>query len=186
MLSDDGLLMLRQALLFGHLLAFAMAISTVLRTDLALWRARGVDAAHIDAAASLLKPVLIALWASGLALVACDAGAVGAGWRVSDKLAAKLLVVLALTLNGVALHTLALPALRRHGSTHGIGWLPLLLGATSTASWLFASFVGVSRVLAPLLDLREYLLLYAAALALALAVTALAVRPHLAARASGG
>ncbi len=197
LLGAEWPLLLRQALLFVHLLAFAVAISTVLRTDLALLRGSATAARQLDRAARLLALLLALLWFSGLLLVALDMAALGPDWVLSDKLAAKLLVVLALTLNGAALHALvlpalgralALPALGRQGAAAGlaaIGPLPLLLGAVSTTSWLYAGFIGVSRVMAPVLDLREYLLLYGAALLLAAVAVLVGLRPVAAVCAAG-
>ena len=178
-MNIDLLLLARQGLLFAHLLAFALAISAVLRTDLALLRAGGIELRRIEAAARLLSRALAALWASGLLLVLCDAAAAGAAWAFSDKLQAKLIVVLALSANGAALHRWVLPPLRRSGVALVQPFAPVLIGAFSTASWLYASFVGVSRVLAPVLSLADYLLLYGAALAAALAVALAYVRPRL-------
>lgn len=179
----DLLLMLRQALLFGHALAFAIAIGAVLRTDLVLLHARTIDVQHIEATAHLLVRVLAALWLSGLALVALSAVAQGDHFSLGAKLSAKLIVVTALTLNGCLLHAWALPMLRRDGAGgpgHAQRDALLMMGAVSTASWIYASFVGVSRLIAPIWSLSDYLAGYGVVLVFALAVTMHFVRPRLA------
>jgi hypothetical protein len=188
-MTPDLLLLARQALLFAHLMAFAIAISVVLRTDLALLRAGGIEMRRIDAAARELARTLAVLWISGLLLVLCDAMQTGAQWVFSDKLQAKLWVVAVLSANGVALHRWVLPRVRRPApagtpaSAPAATFAALLVGAVSTTSWLYASFVGVSRVIAPLLSLADYLLLYGAALAAALVLALTCVRPRLGAAA---
>ncbi len=171
--------LLRQALLFAHTLAFAVALGAVLREDLALLSARKVALPRLRAVARLLTRALIALWLTGLGLVVADIGFDAAAIAASPKLTAKLLVVSALTLNGLALHRLAFPALQRAGGALPV--LPVLLGAISTASWVVATFIGVSRLVAAQLDLGDYLLLYGLALLTAVAVALWLVRPHRAA-----
>jgi hypothetical protein len=165
----DSLTLLHQGVLFAHLVTFAIALSTVLRADIGLLRARRLDAQRLAATARLLGAALALLWLTGAALVAFDLGLDAFAWLRSPKTTAKLLVVAALTANGLALHALAFPRLRRPGArSSGGATLPLVLGAISTASWLFASFVGASRLIAPALRLGDFLAMYAAVLALAI------------------
>ena len=181
----DAVRVLQQGVLFAHVVAFAVALSAVLHEDIAILKARRVDAERLATAARTLSVALLALWASGLALVVCDIGLDVQALLARPKLAAKLVVVTALTANGLALHALALPVLRRLPVDAGPGagtppMLPLILGAVSTASWLYASFIGVSRLIAPWMRLADFLLIYAALLAGAIAVALLVVRPRMA------
>jgi hypothetical protein len=165
--------------LFAHLVTFAIALSTVLRADLGLLRARRLDAARLAATARLLAVALALLWLTGAALVVFDVGLDLQSWLRSAKTAAKLLVVAALTANGLALHTLGFPRLRRPGLRQVTRTtLPLVLGAISTASWLFASFVGASRLIAPSMRLGDFLALYALVLVIAIGGGLLFVRRH--------
>ena len=172
---------LHQGLLFAHLVAFAVAVSAVLREDLRLCAGRAVFPSSLAATARIVGWALAALWASGLAMIGCEYLRDPAVFAVGPKLAAKLLVVVALTANGLALHTLVFPLLGR-GSRPvrgDIGWLPLLLGAVSTTSWFYASFVGASRLVAARMTLRDFVLLYAASLVTGALVAVLVVRPRL-------
>ncbi len=157
-----------QAVLFLHLIAFAIALSAVLRADVELLLARRLDTDRLMTTARLLAVALAILWVSGAALLFIDIGPDWRAWFGGAKTGAKLLVVTALTANGMALHHFVFPRLKRPWlhTTSG-ATLPLVLGAISTASWLFASFVGVSRLIAPSMRFVDYLSLYALVLALA-------------------
>lgn len=54
-----------------------------------------------------------------------------------------------------------------------------MLGAISTVSWLFASFVGVARLIAPAMSYGGFLLLYLLSLLFGLGIAAVWVRPQL-------
>lgn len=171
----DALSLTRQAVLFVHLVAFAVALGAVLREDAALLAARRIDLSRLESAARTLTAALAVLWASGLALVALDVGWDLRALALSPKLAAKLVVVAALSANGAALHALAFPALR---TPHGRLALPLALGAVSTASWLYASFIGASRIVAPWLSFGDYMAAYALLVMAAIAVALFVIGPR--------
>lgn len=176
----DIITLMRQGVLFAHLVAFAIALSAVLREDAALIKARRIDLPRLAATARTLTTALAALWATGLALVAFDVGLDAQALAASPKLAAKLCVVSALTANGLALHYLAFPMLRRSppGQRFGLT-VPVVLGAVSTASWLYASFIGASRLVAPSMSFTDFMAIYGALLAGAIAVALLFVRVRL-------
>jgi hypothetical protein len=113
----DAFTLLRQGVLFAHVVAFAIALSTVLRADAALMKARRLDADRLANTARIVTHALAALWATGLTLVALDVGLDVAAFKASPKLAAKLLVVSALTANGFALHALVFPMLSQPAAT---------------------------------------------------------------------
>jgi membrane protein implicated in regulation of membrane protease activity len=54
-----------------------------------------------------------------------------------------------------------------------------VLGAISSVSWMFAAFVGVARLIAPVLNYQLFLELYGVALLVGLMVALLFVRPRL-------
>lgn len=172
----NALSLVRQGLLFVHLVAFAIALSAVLREDLAIIKAREVDLRRLAGTALALTQALAILWATGLSLVALDVGLNLNALIASPKLAAKVFVVSALTANGLALHALAFPLLSRPSRGHVAALVPAVLGAISTASWLFASFVGVSRVIAPSLTFSDFMALYGASLAGAISIAVLFIR----------
>ena len=164
-------LWLHQGVLFAHVIAFAITLSAVLREDLRWVLERRIDVARLRATMRTVSIGLAVLWATGLALWAFAAAASPLAWGLAPKLAAKLVVVCLLTLNGWALHTWAFPSLVA-GAPAGRrpGRLPMVLGAFSSASWLFAAFLGVARPLSNVLSLSGFLALYAAGLSFALVV----------------
>lgn len=176
----DTFTLVRQVVLFAHVVAFAIALSAVLREDVALIKVRRIDPHRLADTARTLTRVLIALWVTGLALVAFDVGLDARALIASPKLAAKLIVVSALTVNGLALHALAFPILRRPQTQGRSGlFVPVVLGAISTVSWLYASFIGVSRLIAPLMNFTDFVALYGVLLTGAIAVALVFVHPRL-------
>jgi hypothetical protein len=175
----DAFTLLRQAVLFAHTVAFAVALSAVLREDFAFLRARCIDPRRLADTARTLVYALGVLWVTGLALMGFDVGVDGRALVASPKLAAKLTVVMALTANGFALHALAFPILRGQRMPDRFGLcIPVVLGAISTASWLYASFIGVSRWIAPVMSFTDFMALYGLLLIAAVAVAILFVRPR--------
>ena len=157
---------LHQGVLFLHLAAFAIAFSAVLREDLFLLRARAIDPYRLALTARTLTAALTVLWLTGLGLMAFDIGLDPHALLASPKASAKVVVVAALTANGIALHALAFPILRGGAGApdravdRADATVPVILGAVSTASWLQASFIGVSRLVAPAMSFSDYMALY--------------------------
>jgi hypothetical protein len=167
---------LHQAVLFIHLVAFALTLSAVLREDLRLLATRRIDAPRLVRTARAVSIGLAVLWSSGLVLVALGAATSTGPWLPSAKLQAKLIIVSVLTLNGWALHAWVFP--RLWGVAVRIDhrlWPAATLGAISSASWVTASFVGAARLVSPWLSLAGFMALYGAVVAVcvALALTAL-------------
>jgi hypothetical protein len=171
---------LHQLLLLLHLAAFAIAFSTVMREDIALIKARGIDLDGLAQTAKTLTVALAALWITGLGLMALDIGLDPRALLSSPKAAAKLVVVWALTANGIALHLLAFPALRGAKGAERGATVPVILGAVSTASWLLASFIGASRLVAPSMTFSDYMALYGMLLTGAVVCALVFVRPRVA------
>lgn len=173
----DLVLLLRQGVLFVHLIAFAMTVSAVLRADLRWLLNRDLDAARLQRTMRTVCAGLVVLWVTGLALLAFAAAAGPQPWALSPKLCAKLVVVCLLTINGWALHTWVFPGLQTGAlNDDQASRLPAVLGAFSSASWVFASFVGVARPLEGVLSLAGFMSLYAASAGLAIGVALLALR----------
>lgn len=168
---------LHQAVLFVHLMAFAMTLSAVLREDLRWLRMRQVDTLRLERTAQMVSAGLVILWISGLTLVAMEVAASVAPWAPSAKLKAKLFVVTVLTLNGWALHVWVFPRLHQNVNPHP--WTAVALGAVSSASWLYASFVGAARLISPWLSFEGFMVLYGVALcaAMAVAISTLRISP---------
>lgn len=162
----DLSLLLRQGVLCLHLLAFAIALGTLLREDASLLIWRRINTRRLARTARTLSAALAVLWVSGLALVGWSVGLDPSVIAATPKIAAKFVVVLALTINGVALHALAFPQIRRLRTP---GTLALLLGAVSSASWLVSAFIGASRLVAPWLSFGGYMAVYGLSISVAAA-----------------
>jgi hypothetical protein len=170
----------RQALLFAHVITFAIALATVIKEDVQLVRAKQLNSTSLHATAELLKWALVALWATGIPMVIMDTGIDISLLPAKPKLFAKLIVVTALTLNGVLLHRVAFPILRGQlGDPNRAATIAVTFGAVSTASWLYASFVGVARIVAPYFSLYDFVGLYVFVLAAAISFANLVFRNHL-------
>jgi hypothetical protein len=175
----NSFVLIHQSVLFVHVAAFAIAFSAVVREDIAMVKAQRIDMQRLSDTAQTLTGALIVLWLTGLALVGFAIGIDPDALMARPKLLAKLLVVIALTANGVALHAFAFPGLIRTGAQERPNVVvPVVLGAISTASWLYASFIGVARVIAPSMSLLDFMSWYAAFLLIAITVGLVFVRPR--------
>lgn len=172
--------MLRIALLVGHLMAFAVALSAVLRGDALILRAARLHSAPLRQISRQVAWALLLLVVTGFGLVALDTGFVPARMAANPKLLVKLSVIAVLMLNALALHRWAFPALmsRQSGSRWAPGWV-CVAGAVSTTSWLFATFVGVARPLTSELGYVGFMSLYGVCLVVAIAVAWVWVRPRI-------
>ena len=140
-----------QALLYGHIIAFALALATILKEDVRLLRAKRINSASLLASAKSVKWLLLALWVTGVPMVMMDIGTDVSLLLDKPKLLAKLIVVGALTLNGILLHLVAFPMLTgKPQNPNKAATIAATLGAVSTASWLYAFFLGAARLIAPI------------------------------------
>jgi hypothetical protein len=170
----------RQALLYGHIIAFALALATILKEDVRLMRAQCIDSASLLATAKLVKWLLLGLWVTGAPMVMMDIGNDVSLLLGNPKLLAKLIVVGVLTLNGFLLHLVAFPMVTgKPRNPNRAATIAATLGAVSTASWLYASFVAVARKVAPYFSLQDFVMLYLLALAIAVSFAILVVRDRL-------
>lgn len=170
----------RQALVYGHIIAFALALATIIKEDVRFLRAKRIDKASLLASAKLVKWLLLALWATGISMIIMDIGTNVSLLLNNPKLVAKLIVVGVLTVNGVLLHFIAFPALvGKPKNPAKAATVAATLGAVSMTSWLYASFLGASRIVTPYLSLYDFAVLYLSGLAIALAVAILVVRGRL-------
>jgi hypothetical protein len=169
-----------QALLYGHIIAFALAVATILKEDVRLLRAKLIDSASLLASAKLVKWFLLALWVTGVPMVMLDIGTDVSLLLGKPKLLAKLIVVGTLTLNGILLHLVAFPmVISSPKNSNKVATIAVTLGAVSITSWLYASFLGVARLVAPYFSLYDFVILYLLALAIAVSFAILVVRTRL-------
>jgi hypothetical protein len=170
----------RQALVYGHVIAFALALATILREDARFLQAKRIDSVSLLASARLVKWLLLALWATGVPMVIMDVGTDLSLLLSRPKLVAKLIVVAALTLNGVLLHLVVFPLLTRKPKYPTlVATIAATVGAVSMMSWLYAFFLGASRIIAPYFSLSDLVSLYLLGLGIAFAVAVFLVRGHL-------
>jgi hypothetical protein len=170
----------RQALLYGHIIVFALALATIIKEDMQLLRAKRVDTPSLHATAKLVKWLLLALWITGVPMVMMDIGTDVSLLLGKPRLLTKLIVVGVLTLNGILLHFVAFPMVTgKPQNPNRAATIAATLGAVSTASWLYASFVAVSRIVAPYFSLYDFVMLYLLALVIAVSFAILVVRNRL-------
>ena len=170
----------RQALLYGHIIAFALALATILKEDVRLLRAQRIDSASLHATARVVQWLLLALWVTGVPMVMMDIGTDVSLLLGKPKLLAKLIVVGALTLNGILLHLVAFPMVTgKPKNPNKAATIAAMLGAVSITSWLYASFLGAARLVAPYFSLNDFVILYLLLLAVAVPFTILVVRNRL-------
>lgn len=168
-------IVVHQLLLFVHLVVFALAISEVLRGDLGLLSCPGLDPDWLHRISRRILVLLALLWVTGALLLVMSVNPDPSPLLTNPKLATKVLVVTVLTLNGLLLHTIAFPMMLQGAR---VAALASILGAISTGSWLYASFVGVSRVIASEMTLPLYLGFYGIVVSGGISIALLLVRPH--------
>lgn len=180
---SDLTAVVRMALIFSHVLAFAVAAAAVGLGDFALFGQRRINIALLQKAATGVIGALIALWLTGLCVIWIDTRFDAGVLLHANKLLAKLTVSIAVTLNGFALHRLVFPRLRKmQNDPDRAALLPTVLGVFSATSWLFAAFLGVANAIAPLLGYSGFMTLYLVALCAATTIGVAVIRPQLARR----
>lgn len=142
---------------FTHILAVAIGLGAAFMADLQAMThiTRPIDKALLSTlhiCHRLVWAALIVMWISGVGLIYIRTGFELANF--SPKLFSKLTTVSVLTANAVLIGAIAMPMMRLSEGRimlhlPMIRLLPLAaLGAISTASWLLALAMGVSKVLA--------------------------------------
>jgi hypothetical protein len=173
-------ILIRQALLFGHVMFFAMALAAILKEDLRLLLSKRLDVVALSSTARAIKWLLLGLWFTGVPLVMMDVGTDLAILLSKPKLLTKITVVTVLTLNGILLHLVVFPMLSNgHRNPRLAATVASFFGAVSTASWVYASFVGLARIVAPHFSLYDFMALYVLAVMSGIAFAILLVRDRL-------
>lgn len=187
-MSPDLIALVRPVLVFTHLLFFAAAVVAIAFSDYAVFHQKSsINAPLLKRASRCVAMLLSALWISGSVLIAFDAGFDLTRVALSPKLLAKLTVVVALTANAVLLHYFAFPVFCAPGATlRRDARMATVLGAVSTASWIFAIFLGVAKTWGPIVGYAGFIELYLSALAIAIVVALRYVLPQLLARLASG
>ncbi len=145
---------MKTLIVYVHLIAACVAVGIMLIQDLALAKTRGqtlskLAVEELQRAAKTISLALIALWISGLLLVAIGYADNPQEYLLNQKLWAKFTVVGILTLNGIALHHFSFPRVVSSRGISGLGniekTLVVLTGVVSSVSWLFACYLGIAR-----------------------------------------
>jgi len=146
-------------LVLSHMLALALGLGAALLADWVVLRKLTFGivsqkaAEQLDDLSRAVSAGLVLIWVTGALLVADNALDAPAS-ILNQKLWAKLVIVIVLTLNAVLLHRMVLPrAASRVGqplfetSFDRVSMVSVLLGAVSAVSWMFAAYLGVAREL---------------------------------------
>jgi hypothetical protein len=166
----------RMMLIFFHLMSCAVAIGFAFFADYRILRSRGLPTRHdveiVQQVARFVTVALTALWITGAAIILLDFGHVPSMAEIlqKPKLSTKMFVVSVLTLNGLALHSYALPRMGR------LDLLCALIGGVSASSWMFAAFLGVAKPLGALLSINQFLALYSTTLLAGLLASSMVFR----------
>jgi hypothetical protein len=154
----------RMLVVYTHVIACTIAIGFAFFADYRILKAKGQMRNHdieiVEQVSRFVAIALGALWVSGIGILLIDFGHLPSfnELMAKPKLAAKVTVVLVLTLNGLLLHNYALPRL------HRLNFLVALIGGVSASTWLVAAFLGVGKPLATLLTYNQFMALYVLAL----------------------
>jgi hypothetical protein len=162
----------KMLLVFAHLMLCVFALHRILSTDWKLLRSR-IGADELNRAHREVLALLAGLWLTGVVLAGIDLG-----WDLSNlqhkpKLAAKLVCVVMLTVNGALLRLWCFPRLVSDRPLARPEAMALMTcGAISSTSWVMAAFLGIARPMQSW-TLWQCLLVYWLALAAAVPVALL-------------
>jgi hypothetical protein len=164
---------LRMGIVYAHLIACCAAIGLVLMSDIAMVKQlisgnprERMDEKHLHDLQNTVAWALVALWATGVAIITLDASSKGLAYFANPKLQAKITVVCLLTLNGFLLHHRVLPLMKKVGNLLSMSFsqrsFAVFAGSVSAVSWFYAALLGVGRPLNWKYSLTEILAAYPA------------------------
>lgn len=167
-------------IVFIHLMAPAAAFAGSAVGDVAIFY-RPIDLRLLQLSRKLVLYSLAFSWITCLSIIAIYFDLSPSALIYFPKIMAKLLIVLLLSANGFMLHYIAFPRLEAFANDccGGGADCPLVLGAVCPGTGLFAMFIGVSKVAAPLLGSTGYMFLYVLVVFGAIIVALLFVKPLL-------
>lgn len=171
---------IRILLILSHLMCFSTALFLVMREDIRRLLAERLQIDDLQATAKNVSRALAGLFVTGAVIIYVDTGFVLSEILARPKLAAKISVVLILTANGVAMHHLIFPKLQMT-PLHRPRWLCRVacgLGAVSSVSWLYATFLGIAKPLSEPLGYTGFMAVYAGLVLGAVAVAQLFIVPR--------
>ncbi len=161
----------RMAIVYLHLIACCVVIGLVLTSDIAMVKqliqgdpAHKLDRNHLSNRQKTVSRALIALWITGVVIMALDASLKGWDYFANPKLQSKVAIVMLLTLNGFALRKYVLPLMQKAGSLLRLSFsqrmLAIFTGSVSGVSWFYAAMLGIGQPLNWKYSLGEILAAY--------------------------
>ena len=179
----DLMAITRMAVILAHILAVITAGAAIAFGDYAIFGGQRINIALLHKAGSVVIVTLGMLWLTGLIIIWLDTRFEWAVLIAQPKLMAKLTVVSLLSLNGIALHHLAFKRLQAlQNQPMQSTKLPVILGAISVVTWLYAIFLGLAKPVTPILGYAGFMGLYLALLAAGIATAVWLMGPRLANR----
>jgi hypothetical protein len=161
----------RLGVVYIHLIACCVAIGLVFTSDIAMVKqllradsAEKLDPAHLSYLQTTVCRALIALWVSGIGIIALDISLKGWAYLGNPKLQAKIAIVCLMTVNGYVLHKYVMPLMQSLGSLLNMNFNQRMkatfAGALSGVSWFYAAMLGIGRPLNWKYSLFEILAAY--------------------------
>ena len=179
----DLMAITRMAVILAHILAVITAGAAIAFGDYAIFGGQQINIALLHKAGRVVIVALGMLWLTGLIIIWLDTRFEWAVLITQPKLMAKLTVVSLLSLNGIALHHLAFKRLQAlQNQPMQSTKLPVILGAISVVTWLYAIFLGLAKPVTPILGYAGFMGLYLALLAAGIATAVWLMGPRLANR----
>lgn len=170
-----------QVLLCLHTVAFAFSFVAIVKADLDFVLNLKSGEYHIHDLGRKIMVLLAILWGTGIGLIFADLGLDWSPLLEKPKLLTKLTVVTILTLNGILVHYIAFPCVTHpQANPKRAATFCVILGAISSVSWFYAAFVGLARIVAPMMTYHDFLSLYVLALFTGLVIAITAIQPRLA------
>lgn len=172
---------IRMLLVFLHLLCCVFALALILSADWQIFKG-DMSPDMLKRIAHRASALLGLLWCTGIMLIFHDTRFDVSLIAQLNKLQLKLVVVTALTINGLLLHAVSFPlAIKQRKLTLLEALVLSVSGSVSTSHWLLAAFVGIARPLAqwPLSTLMSAYALFTAGVVVAGIVLSPLVRKQL-------
>lgn len=163
--------MVKSFVVYTHLLLTCLALGTVIYADWCLFRERNKVISQsvrwlLQEMRFFFVYLLVGLWVSGIAIVALGYSEQGIHYLQNQKLQAKVILMVILTLNAIFLHKVIFPRLDQIQSLADLPPRQLLsllsAGAISSGSWSFIAYLGVARFMNHTFSISAVLILYVA------------------------
>jgi hypothetical protein len=171
-------LIVQQFFLFTHVLFFVYAFYIISRSDYKIFILKEIDVEELKSDSKIVMILLAGLLVTGVGLVYITSGFDLQKISANPKVSAKIIVVLVMCLNALVLHLFSIPLLESRNNASGYyASIISITGAISAVSWIYAAFVGLSRVVLPIMSFDGYIFLYEIFMIFGIVVALVTVRP---------